>query len=219
MNFIINFFLVLTNLISLSNASPYRFFFIGRRIDMNGNTDLHKAAGEGDFDRVIEFYVNGENMDIENFSRDTPLCEAAFYGHEDVAKFLINVGADVNHQGCGLKTPLYQAAFNGKARMVELLLNRGANIDLRNHIGWTPLFAACRFGHEAIVKKLLQYGAKVNLTDETGRSLQAVVELSGNINIINMIAEAMNEQNPSENTTYPCDLKEIDENTWICYGD
>lgn len=105
----------------------------------------------GNYNKVIDYFLHGENMDIENFYGDTPLCESAFYGifllkidfedkyvpiimdfiiftimllgREDIAKFLIRIGANVNHHGSLLKkTPINRAAMNG------ISFNRTRNI-------------------------------------------------------------------------------------------
>lgn len=50
--------------------------------------------------------------------------------------------------------------------------------------------------------------------------------IAGNENVINMIRKAIDKQkemksNENETTikSYPCFLKEVDVNTWICYED
>ncbi|MDD5628055.1 MAG: ankyrin repeat domain-containing protein [Elusimicrobia bacterium] len=59
----------------------------------------------------------------------TPLMMAALTGHAEVAKLLIEKGADVNTAvGIGA-TPLQLAAFNGYDKVIGLLLQHGADIE------------------------------------------------------------------------------------------
>lgn len=72
-----------------------------------------------------------------------PLHRAAFRGFYDVAKLLLDGGADVDAPSSGgnglhSRTPLHQAAFNGHGDMIRLLLSRGATFDARDSNGRTP---------------------------------------------------------------------------------
>ena len=56
----------------------------------------------------------------------TALYGAAQYGHIDVVKALIEVGADVNYSDCDGNTPLTRAVANGHADIVKALIEAGA---------------------------------------------------------------------------------------------
>jgi ankyrin repeat protein len=59
----------------------------------------------------------------------TPLHKAAFSGHYDAAKLLLENGADVakhDYEGC---TPLHKAAYSGQSKLVALLIENGAEVD------------------------------------------------------------------------------------------
>lgn len=62
----------------------------------------------------------------------TPLCHAAFWTHVDVAKDLIDAGADVNVQrrNDGF-TPLHVAAKNNQPRMIDLLVGATADLNVQ----------------------------------------------------------------------------------------
>lgn len=66
------------------------------------------------------------------------LCTAVFEGHHQVAKLLLESGAEVNALTDDKRTPLFQAAFKGQLSCVELLLKHGADPTIPNDEGKTP---------------------------------------------------------------------------------
>ncbi|KAJ5927146.1 Pfs NACHT and ankyrin domain protein [Penicillium verrucosum] len=80
------------------------------------------------------------------------LVEASRSGHKDIARLLVESGADVNHH-----YPLTHASRNGHGDMVKFLLEKGADI----HHG-SPLAGAASRGHEAILRLLINNGANVD---------------------------------------------------------
>jgi ankyrin repeat protein len=72
----------------------------------------------------------------------TPLLFAAREGHRDVARVLIDLGADVNQPREGDRTtPLLMATINGHFDLGKDFLDRGADPDLAGENGATPLYA------------------------------------------------------------------------------
>jgi ankyrin repeat protein len=72
----------------------------------------------------------------------TPLLFAVRQGHADVARVLLDAGADVNQVSAGDHTsPLLMAAINGQFDLAMYLLSRGASARLASDAGTTPLYA------------------------------------------------------------------------------
>ena len=68
-----------------------------------------------------------------NFSlKRTPLRHATYIGHLDMAKVLLQSGANINSQGEDKQTPLHIAALFGKNEIVSLLLDNGCDLNLKN---------------------------------------------------------------------------------------
>ena len=90
----------------------------------------------------------------------TPLIYAATGGHADVARYLIDAGANVNAASPNGTTALMMAVRGGHAAVVDLLLASGAEVGHRNEAGATALAWAKRGGFDAIARALRQRGAK-----------------------------------------------------------
>lgn len=91
----------------------------------------------------------------------TPLHLAAFFGHAELAKALLNRGAALEALSTNAmqNTPLHAAAAGNQIPLVTLLLERGANANARQHGGWTALHAAAQTGNRELAEALLAHGA------------------------------------------------------------
>jgi hypothetical protein len=69
----------------------------------------------------------------------SPLLTAATFGRTEVARALIEAGADVNQQNNEGSTALLTAALFCRTEIVEALLANGADRSIRNFAGSTPL--------------------------------------------------------------------------------
>jgi len=88
---------------------------------------------------------------------------AAYMGHTDVVKYLINKGADV-HATCRrfddrAFTPLHLAAWSGRADVVRTLLTEGADANLKTKKGRTALYFAQERDHTDVVNLLRTHAA------------------------------------------------------------
>jgi ankyrin repeat protein len=144
--------------------------------------------------------IEAENIAIEELERlrkllrkrqtllDSWLRRAAFYGKEDIAKWLLASGANVNAGDFRGWTPLQLAARNGHRKIVIKLIEAQANVNASaaDVGGRTALEAAAGEGHAEIVADLLKAGADVNAAaaDIDGRTaLQAAAE-GGHLEIV-----------------------------------
>ncbi|KAK1240048.1 hypothetical protein MKX08_007490 [Trichoderma sp. CBMAI-0020] len=107
----------------------------------------------------------GEAQDTDGH---TPLHLAAYRGHENIIRPIIDSGANVEARDKDDNTPLLCAAYNGREAIVRRLLLGGANIEAKDIDGWTPLFWAAYMDHSAIARLLVERGAKTEAKDEHG---------------------------------------------------
>lgn len=92
---------------------------------------------------------------FEGDSNYTPLMQALWNKHEDLAIFLMDSGADINlaNKNFG-STPLHIACARGLPKAVQTLLDKGANAKATNKQGKLPIEDARVAGHQAIVDLL-----------------------------------------------------------------
>lgn len=134
---------------------------------------LYDVCAIGKLDRVQSILKRKHSL-LNEFAPDgfQPLGLAAFFGHTEVVRFLLESGADVDTPSRnGLKvTPLNSAAAGRHYEIAMLLLERGANPNMRQSGDFVPLHAAAQNGQIEMVKILLQYGADKDLKNADGKT-------------------------------------------------
>ena len=101
---------------------------------------LEAAAAEGDVDAVRQHIAAGTDPNTQHLTNgSTPLIVAATFGHTEVARALIQGGADLEIQNSDGSTALHAAAFLCHEDIVRSLIEHGANRDARNGTGSTAL--------------------------------------------------------------------------------
>lgn len=98
------------------------------------NIALSKAVGRANIE-VVHFLVDTAKTDVNGVSgiyQETPLTIAAYYGtkaHQDIARFLLTRGADINQPYVAVGgTPLGVAMWKHNVDFAKFLLKSGANI-------------------------------------------------------------------------------------------
>ena len=111
-------------------------------------------------------------MDVNAATKDgwTALTVAAFNGHVDCVRILLDAGANPN--AADKKFPvLFRAVHGRNASVVKMLLDAGANPHATERLGHTALHFAANIGAVDCVKSLLDGGANPNaviqLSEET----------------------------------------------------
>ncbi len=99
----------------------------------------------------------------------TPLLEASGQGHLEMARFLIDRGAEIDYTGMSEGSPLMLVAFMGQVEFLRLFLEAGANANLAMPAGGeTALHMAAVASQTAAAKVLLDAGADPNLHAKSG---------------------------------------------------
>lgn len=102
-----------------------------------------------------------------------PLGLAIFFRHPDVAKFLIDRGADVNAAADNALrvAPVHAAAAVADRETMRRLLERGADPNARQQVDATPLHGAASRGDVEMAKLLLAHGADAGSTMSDGTAV------------------------------------------------
>ena len=132
-----------------------------RAISPDGWTPLHLAAAFAGPEPVILLLEHGAHVHqpSHNPLRNQPLHACVALNHSpDVARALLEAGADVNATQHGGYTPLLQAAAAGKKDLVVLLLEHGARLDWLCDQGKSAVDYASERGHGDIAAMLAAHG-------------------------------------------------------------
>ena len=133
------------------------------------------------------------NVEFRTAKDESPLMLAAFKGQLELARKLVERGADVNKTGW---TPLHYAATNGHLQIMDLLLENHAYIDAESPNRTTPLMMAAQYGTPAAVKLLLEAGADATLRNQLGLTAIDFANKAGRTDAAELIAAARRSQQP-----------------------
>lgn len=131
--------------------------------------DIHAATFMGDLDAIRQHIAAGSDLNVKEPSvGSSPLISASVFGKTEVARALIEAGADVNLQNNEGSTALHSAAFLCRTEIVKMLLENGADKNLRTHAGSTALesvagpFEDVRFIYDIFSRDLGPLGFKLD---------------------------------------------------------
>ena len=153
---------------------------INVRENTKGLTPLVDAVEEGMLDIVRSMLIAGEKqpklwkttqvaLDFTDGAGRAPLHVAARENRLDIAKLMMDIGANIFVRDRIGATPLHYAAREDRVEMVELLLNKSLDHSLPNTTqgligcttngGCTALHTAAYYGHVSVARILLRFGA------------------------------------------------------------
>lgn len=95
---------------------------------------IKENVDKGFYNRPVKQDKGSSSIDGKFVGENpTPLIAALYFGYNDIAKALINIGADVNKpNNYPFYSPLMVAAERGNKEMVNLLLNKGADVNYQS---------------------------------------------------------------------------------------
>lgn len=131
-----------------------------RRPDPTPLTPLMRAARKGALPEVFELVVDGVEIDTKDDRGWTALSYACYQGHYEIARQLLDSGAEVDPQESysSWDSPLSLAAGHGHFDLVRLLIAHGANPNLYAGAVMIRAEAYARYaGHHAISEFLLYH--------------------------------------------------------------
>jgi len=149
-----------------------------------------EAVSVGKFDEVAhQIYQNPEG--ISDFSEDgfTALGLACYFGKEEVARYLVLKGAEINlpsNNGFNV-FPLHSAVVGNFTSVSKMLIENGAEVNVMQKSGLTPLHSAAQNGNIELIILLLEKGADVSVRMEGGKLASDLAKEKG----YNEIAEIL----------------------------
>ncbi len=135
--------------------------------------DFFEACALGRRERAAEILARDPKL-VHEYSADgfSPLGLAVFFGHVDIARLLVERGADVDQPSRNALrvAPLHSAVASGTLELVELLLSNGARPDCTESADATPLHSAAGHGSREMVDRLLASGADRRRRTKDGKT-------------------------------------------------
>lgn len=154
-----------------------------------GYTPLMDACFlSGNLDMVKLLVSEGADVNALSTQGDSALCLVADKGDMQIARFLLENGADPNIIPVGDNdSPLNWAAYRGNLSMVILLVKHGADVNLMDSRGWRPLGLAASRGYIEVVRFLLTKGAERDLPMGSGETALEKAKRSGHSDIVALL--------------------------------
>jgi ankyrin repeat protein len=133
-----------------------------------GQSALANAASRNQVEVVKALLAKGADV---NAPQQSPSNFALWYAlsRPDVAKVLLDAGANIHIRNKYEETPFSQAVSGGHQEVVRMLLDRGFSINTP-HKGLTPLMLAAKCGNAGAVGVLLERGADLKAQDREGNT-------------------------------------------------
>jgi ankyrin repeat protein len=141
--------------------------------------DIARSGSAKQMEKYLSKHPAHLNLSSEHGA--TPLLLATYRGNHEVAKVLLNAGADPN-QCFKEGTPIYGVIFKGDAEMLNLLIKNGADVNQvcqLEELGY-PIHLAINLLRLEQIKQLLAAGARLDVRDAQGRTIDDLLRLHQN---------------------------------------
>ena len=128
--------------------------------------DIFQAVKDGDLQKVKAMVAKDPGLvHARGKYLFTPLHVASDKGNLDMAKFLVDKGADINALDVSGRPPIMGAAYRGKGRVVDYLLSKGARFEMKDTRGYTVYQWAALRGKKDVLDLFMARGARVSIHD------------------------------------------------------
>ncbi|XP_028131929.1 uncharacterized protein LOC114327487 [Diabrotica virgifera virgifera] len=161
------------------------------QIQSDLDEELLTAVQDGNLNKVEGLVSQNANVNTTDIYSWTPLHWAAFKDRLEIARFLIEKGADINAADKGPygKRPIHVAAENNNKDIIEFFLGKKAGINDTDKQGYTPLHYAAWRGRLEVTQLLVDRKANINAADTStaGKKPIHVAAENNNENIIGFL--------------------------------
>lgn len=152
---------------------------------------VFKIIASNDVNALKQWIAERNNVEVRNEKGETPLIAATYANQAELAKLLIDAGADVNAQDKMLNSSFLYAGASGYLEILKLALKAGADYKVFNRYYGTALIPACEKGHTAVVAELLKDKSfPIDHINKLGWTalLEAIILNNGNSKQVEIVA-------------------------------
>lgn len=180
--------------------------------------EIFQAIQTGNI-QLLKTLVSSENANLKDRSNHTLLHMATNTEKNEIAKWLVEIGAEINIHCSGntaislalakgnfelfefyLKNNgdckgrnqlnlLHEATNKDRCDIVETLIDKGADPNQLNNLHYTPLTISVSHGNKKICQVLLESGACATIPDKKGNTALHLACSLGNADIINVLLD------------------------------
>ena len=135
-------------------------------------SDMMRAVKANDHERVKRLVDGGADVNALESNGDALLVMAAYLGHTNVVRVLLEAGADVTAVDPGMQaTALHAAAYAGRTAAAALLIEHGIDIDRQGpYNGYTALHDAIWQNNIDTASVIIEAGANLSLRNHEGQT-------------------------------------------------
>lgn len=133
--------------------------------------DIHTAVLTGNMEALKQHIAAGSNLNEKDpFGGSSPLISASLFGKTEMARALIEAGAELDFQNNDGSTALHTASFFCRPEIIKMLLDKGASKTIKNKYNQTAYesvagsFAGVKPSYDALGKMLEPMGLKLDYT-------------------------------------------------------
>ncbi|MCF5054888.1 ankyrin repeat domain-containing protein [Pseudomonas syringae] len=137
------------------------------------------VARKGDAAMLAALLAKGLPANLRNHNGDTLLMLAAYHGHPEAVKVLLEFKADPLIANDKNQLPIAGAAFKGNLAVVKALIEGGTPVEAASSDGRTALMLAAMFNRVEMVDYLLSQGANPKATDAQGATALTAANTMG----------------------------------------
>ncbi|WP_235324627.1 ankyrin repeat domain-containing protein [Pedobacter lusitanus] len=156
---------------------------------------VFKIISLNEINLLKQWIAEQPDLEIRNDKGETPLITATYANQTEMAKLLIEAGADVNAQDKMLNSSFLYAGASGYLDILKLCIKAGADYTVFNRYYGTALIPACERGHTTVVAELLKDEKfPIDHINKLGWTalLEAIILNNGNSKQVEIVAMLIN---------------------------
>lgn len=141
-------------------------------ITLKKSFSFHEAIIAGKMEKIKEYLIKEKEVYLNQYSNDgfTPIALATFFNQTDIAKLLLEHGADpeLSAKNPSKVNALHSAVAKENYELAKLFIEKGINVNAVQMQNVTALHSAVHRGNLKLVQLLMENGANKELTMDNG---------------------------------------------------